>query len=163
MINSESYLRVYFGPRSEYYLKKYKAFHSGKKFSFNISAFFAGLFWFLYRKLYVQAVLLLLLSYILRYLVTLFYNVVVVDVEIQRLINLLLTATFGVICGFLGNYLYVKKSERQIKNALSKTENEDERIQLLKAAGGIAWTPIVLLLIATFLFTLVVTDGFKDF
>lgn len=162
MMNEENYLLAYFGPQAEYYLQKHKAFHSGKKFTFNVSALLAGLFWFLYRKLYAQAAMLFVLYNVFVYLTTLLNDFVIMDVKIRDTIKFLPIVILPVICGFVGNNLYVKKSDKQIRMLLSQTENEEERIELLKATGGIAWTPILLLILAHFLLALVITEGFKN-
>lgn len=50
--NSAGDLATYVQASSHKYLKKFKKFEDGKKFSFNFAAFFFAPYWFFYRKLY---------------------------------------------------------------------------------------------------------------
>src|SRR5688500_8755665 len=54
---NENYLRAFFDRQSDYYLLKYYEYHGGNKFTFNIGSFFCGIFWFLYRKLFLEFLL----------------------------------------------------------------------------------------------------------
>ena len=65
MIIDEKYLIAYFGKQSEYYLEKYKSYKSGDKYSFSVWAFLVGVLWFLYRKLWLEAHVIILIYFII--------------------------------------------------------------------------------------------------
>jgi hypothetical protein len=54
------YYRSYFGDDSSYYLPIMIDFEKGKKFRFNVWAFFLGLFWQIYHKLYLVLVFVII-------------------------------------------------------------------------------------------------------
>ncbi len=55
----EAYLSVYFGKNSDYYLDRWKEYKDGRKISFKPYAFLFGIFWFLYRKMYLIFLLII--------------------------------------------------------------------------------------------------------
>ena len=65
MIIDDKYLIAYSGKQSEYYLEKYKSYKSGDKFSFSAWAFLVGVLWFLYRKLWFEALVIILIYFII--------------------------------------------------------------------------------------------------
>ncbi|MEM9685154.1 MAG: DUF2628 domain-containing protein, partial [Pseudomonadota bacterium] len=62
----EELFLLYVGPRSDKFLRLYRARKQGKTpLSFNWAAFFVGLLWFYYRKLYFVGVCVLLIPVVL--------------------------------------------------------------------------------------------------
>ncbi|HEX5169904.1 MAG TPA: DUF2628 domain-containing protein [Cyclobacteriaceae bacterium] len=153
MIDDERYLIAYFGRQSDYYLEKYKAYHQGDRTTFNIGPFLAGVFWFLYRKLYKQLIIVMIAIIVLGFIEVLLYDLFDIGDDTQNVFDFLLTWVFGGILGFLGNRLYFEQADKKINRILSETSDEDERIRNLTRAGGVSWTPFVLLglLIVAFL------------
>jgi len=60
MTIEDKYLTAYFGKDSEYFIEKYNLYKSGYKFSFSAWPFFFGVHWFLYRKLWIEAIAVLI-------------------------------------------------------------------------------------------------------
>ncbi|MDU0372763.1 DUF2628 domain-containing protein [Hymenobacter endophyticus] len=52
----EEYVWNFFGRNAEYYLQTWRLRQKGKYITFNAAAFFLGLFWFLYRRMYLGSV-----------------------------------------------------------------------------------------------------------
>lgn len=132
----EKYLNVYFGSQSNYYTNMYKEFLNGRKFTFNVISFFFGPFWFLYRKLYIQGLLLLLLAAAVEQLGLLVLKHSGLAENIQTMIYLVLNLSLSMLAGFMGNYLYMRKMEKNMEEVIVATENEEQRIKLLQKKGG---------------------------
>jgi len=145
MIPDEKYLRCYFGHKSNYYVEIYKDYHSGNRFNVNIGAFFTGFFWFLYRKLYLHALVIFGSFFLLGILEQTIYETFWIGLEDQKIVYVIENCTIAFILGFTGNYFYIKKADREIQQVLSSTSDENERIRMLKRKGGISWIPFALL------------------
>jgi len=134
---------AYFGRQSDYYLSKYKAYHAGDKFTFNIGAFFFGLFWFLYRKLFIEFWAIIGLVLVTSVVEVLVFDAVGLNDASRKPYDYLLMFAFATAYGFIGNYLYIKKADKKIAGILAETENEDERIHLLHKKGGVSPAPFI--------------------
>ena len=106
MTNDLQLFELYFQKSKEYYLDKLTKYKSGQKFTFNIFAFLFGLFWFVYRKMYLQALIILLViigeGFIEQLILT---NSV--DENTSSIINIISTIAIATITGLLGNNLYI--------------------------------------------------------
>lgn len=152
MIEEEKHLVAYFGRQSDYYLEKYKAYHRGNRFTFNIGAFLVGLFWFLYRKLFMETLIIVLLLFLTGVIEAVVYELFSVSDEVQKVLLFGSTLLYATIYGFIGNALYLKRADKTIRKVLSGTEEEDERIKLLKKKGGVAWIPFAIIVLVIVLF-----------
>lgn len=127
-INEEKYLNAYFGKSADYYIIKYNQYHERNSlFPFSVPAFFLGVIWLLYRKLYLE-------SFFIIILLSLFPSFG----QFQNLINVSILLCLG----FWGNNLYIRKADRDISKIIASTDNEDERIEQLQAKGGTSWAPL---------------------
>ena len=119
------------GTKVEYYLPKFGRFRSeGGVASFNWPAFFFGPYWMAYRKMYVLAVVVMLIS----------------DVAVilnSGLINLLLM----IGCSVLGNFLYMKDIEHRTQKVLDL--EPEKRDAYIERNGGASFVPVVLLVVLT--------------
>lgn len=135
----ERYLRAYFGNSQEYYIEKYRRFLNGQKLSWNIAPFFLGLFWFLYRRLYVAFIVIIALTLLEGYLEGLIFP----NVE-PGVFMLPIGFAFAFAMGGIGNYLYLKKAEREIEKAFQAFDSEEARISYLERAGRPNWQGVLL-------------------
>jgi hypothetical protein len=145
MVTEEKYLISYFGKSSSYYLEKYRAYYNGKKFSFNNSAFFVGLFWFLYRKLWIEALLIFIILFAIGIIEQIIYKSLNTNEVTQKNILYFSFFCFASIYGFIGNYLYITKADKKIKKILTMTNDDDVRMKQLKEKGGVSLVPFILL------------------
>jgi Protein of unknown function (DUF2628) len=143
----DKYLVVYFDRQRDYYLERYRSYHLGDKFTFNIGAFFGGVLWFIYRKLFLEATIIVLLLIAYGILESLIYDLFSINSEFQKLSYIISSVVFAIVYGFIGNQRYFKCVEKRINNILLKTMDENERIRLLKKKGGVLWTPILIIAI----------------
>lgn len=143
----EKDLQTYFGKQPDYYLEKYKLFRAGEKYSFNTGAFLAGIFWFFYRKLWFEAIAFVFILIFLGIIENELLKLLSVQYDYQQIYFFFSNFIIGCIFGSIGNYLYFKKAEKDIKNLFSKNYNENERLQRLRKFGGTSWAPVILIFI----------------
>ena len=112
-------------------------FEKGKKFRFNVWAFFLGLFWQLYHKLYLVLVFVIVFMILELNIKNLVLSSLDLDKDVNYLFRLCETIVFGILYGFTGNYFLMQKARSTIKKVLS-TETDENRIhyKLIKAGSG---------------------------
>ena len=122
----ESLLGAFVGAdKRDYYLKKWKK--SGQ--TWNWAAFFLSIFWLGYRKMYMYLFIILGL-YLLFDLFVVFSGVNVGE-------DNTITITVAVICGFLGNYLYLQHANKEIQKVTEQQLGREEDVQAeLQRRGG---------------------------
>lgn len=129
--------RAYFGKDADYYLERLEKFNNGNKFIFNGYAFFFGILWFAYRKMYVEAIAIFGGIIFIEILINIIFNIE--NSNIDRFSGIL----YGLITGFIANYLYISKAKRIVEKV--KNENDlshDEPISYLSKEGGTSWAAV---------------------
>ncbi len=116
------------GKKQEYYVPKFKIMkQTGKKTSWNWGAFLFSAMWFVYRKMYLYAVLTFFvaggLSYISSYLSFAFY----------------------IVLGIFGNYIYMNHLEGISKEANTMDASNKEMFILKK--GGVNLTAVIVIMV----------------
>lgn len=149
---TEEDFMIFVGEKNtEYYLDKFYRYQSNQNFaSWNWAAFFLGMFWILYRKLYKFAGILFGINLLSVFLIG--------DSTILNLVIM-------IGCGVYGNLVYVKDSLRKIENIKrfsSSTNGMDLNNRLIHNGGVNLVGPIILLLLITplILITLLLYLGF---
>jgi hypothetical protein len=137
MIQNDTYLVAYFKRYPKYYIDRYKRYHHGEKFTFNIAPFFLGPFWLVYRKLYRETLLLLFFIIALAVVETFFFIYFNVSDKIYDAYESLTRIAFPLCSGFFANYFYFRRTDKNITKLLAKSENENERLALLKSHSGV--------------------------
>jgi len=127
-------LAAYVGPKADAYRSRFERFHPGGEtrfaFSWNWPAFFAGAWWYLYRKMYWWAILDLGVSVLLGW--TLFVPVL-----------------WAAARAVTGNYLYFRWADRKIREARTGIfggvpAGDASHLARLAREGGVhAWVPWV--------------------
>jgi hypothetical protein len=136
--------KAFFTQEGNYYADKLYKYEHGTKYSFNFWAGFLGLIWFCYRKLYVQAIVILLLTFVLAIVTTFVISFLIPDEQIIAPYNnaIIWTLSFFIL-GFVGNTLYIKKSKEVVEDFISKREIENINITMtaeLREKGGTSIT-----------------------
>jgi hypothetical protein len=150
----EKYLKAYFLIQSDYYFEKYKSYKSGDKIIFNVWPFLFGIFWFLYRKLWLEAFVILLL-----YLIIYTLNTGIAEPDNEWLVNSLFNIIIATGLGFSGNYFYLKNAEKKVQSVLSTISDEKQRVRVLSKKGGVSLAPYFLLFV--FLSIMVVLNAIQ--
>lgn len=143
---------AYFQDSSNYYLKQLNYYEKGKKFRFSFSAVLFGVFWFLYRKMYLEFFVIIIIFYA----ESQFENYVLAELigtEQTELFSFAVDIILMVILGIIGNNLYLKKAKRMVEQAQITSADPEQQKEFLAKKGG---TSIVLVMIAFALFVLAV-------
>lgn len=143
---------AYFQDSSNYYLEQLNYYEKGKKFRFSYSSVIFGLFWFLYRKMYLKFFVILIIFYT----ETQFENHVLarlIGTEQTKLFSLAVNIILTVTLGIIGNNLYLKKAKRMVEQAQITFADPEQQKEFLAKKGG---TSIVLVMVAFGLFVLAV-------
>lgn len=141
------YFENFFGERKDYFIPKLIALENGKKYSFNIGAFFFGIFWVLYRRLYIHSLII--------------FFVVIVESKIEKILLIRLGDTrdmeislrviwlivFGIILGYSGNYFYLKHSKKRVEVIVSSTDDETIKMKKLRKSGSGNWILVLSILL----------------
>ncbi|MEJ5173293.1 MAG: DUF2628 domain-containing protein [Hydrogenothermaceae bacterium] len=121
--------RLFVGKNGDYYIQKWEELSlSNSKISWNWAAFFFGLFWLGYRKMYPHAFGLMIFSLILQYV----QKVVNTDPVVVALTNL----SISIILGMFGNYLYYEYTKSKIQEIQTKFADENTRDLEIVRNGG---------------------------
>ena len=110
----------------------------GKMVKFNLVTCIFGVTWMVYRKMYVEALLFTLLTYIavvpLAFLAGIISYFLKMDLSFVPIIWAYLFT--WVILGFFGKYIYAKHITRKLRKLLDKHEGEEGFSKLLYKKGG---------------------------
>ncbi|WP_126652359.1 DUF2628 domain-containing protein [Chryseobacterium aureum] len=134
-MNQNQQYEDFFQESSSYYLEKLNLFEKGKKFTFNYAALIFGIFWFLYRKMYLEAIVIYSLFYIESCFES-FFLVKIIGTEQTKLVCYCISIIMLIIIGFCGNLLYFSKAKRTIKKAEEKFLTYEQQKEYLSKKGG---------------------------
>lgn len=143
----------FFQEKKDYYLEKLDFYQHGKKVTFNYTTFIFGLFWFLYRKMYLEA--FIIYSFIaLESIAEQLLLPQLIGYDNSLIFNIVSTVMILVIVGFTGNVLYIKKSIRLVDKAKKATQDIDEQKAWIYKKGGTSFVYIGLIVILLVLIAL---------
>ncbi len=129
----ERLLGAYVGAKNrEYYFNKW----AKSAQSWNWAAFFLSFLWLGYRKMY---------SYIFMVVgIFLLYDLIIVFSGFEFGMDSTIGITLSVICGLLGNYLYLMHANKEIKKVTEQNSRSMENIQAeLEKRGGTSWLGVL--------------------
>ena len=136
---------IFFQKSNSYYLEQLKYYEQGKKFRFSYSALIFGLFWFLYRKMYLEFFII----FIFYYLETIFENSVLtklIGIEQTKVVNFSVTIILLITLGIIGNNLYIKKAKRTLRKAEVKYSEIEKQKEFIVKKGGTSFIYVTILL-----------------
>lgn len=144
--NKEELYAAYFQKSSAYYLKRLEEYKKGNKTIFNVYAFFFGIFWLMYRKMYKEAVIIILILFVEGVL----ENAVLKNLpqQTQTSIDRILTIFFALVIGTAANSWYFRKAEKAVNDVTQQELDRDAQLKAIEAKGGVSYW-FLLLLIAT--------------
>jgi len=137
--------RIFIGERADYYIERFKKFEeTGGAVSWNWAAFFLGVVWMFYRKMYIYAVLIFTALIFLGALIAVFSpgnNLLAFGLQ--------LWVWFGF--GAFGNYLYYIFVKNRVSQIERSYPDENEQRTALAKSGGTSLPSAVLFVIVIFL------------
>lgn len=149
---SEEYIETFVGKNIEFYRPKWQkiAEKNNNPMSWNLAAFFLGMFWMLYRKMYKYTFIfaaLLALDIAIEW----FYPL---PESMGNVFNLIIAIMFG----FYGNVLYQHHVNTKVNEVLATYPPEQVEAELKRQGGVSMVTAIgVFLLFVAFIFAVVFT------
>ncbi|HYC85146.1 MAG TPA: DUF2628 domain-containing protein [Chryseosolibacter sp.] len=154
--SEEKYLQVFFERQADYYLRYYREYNSGNMFSFNTAPFIFGMFWMLYRKMFVETGFVFLFFLATSIAEELAYDFFNLGFDLQQGIGWGINIATAVALGFCGNLLYIHHATKRIAKVLRSTADEGERIEILAKKGGTSSAPFVVIAVLMIVFILIV-------
>lgn len=146
---------AYFGRSADYYLDVLERFRNGQQFVFNPYALLLGLLWFLFRKLYRQALMFFVISVLLGLLQTYLFRLPAISAY-QQTIGFVVTILLNLSYGIFGNYLYMRKAITDVEFAKSHSADKEEVLGYLSHKGGTTMHPVFILIILFLAYLLLV-------
>lgn len=151
MTNDVALYEAYFQKNKPYYLDRLERYRNGQKYSFNPFTFLFGLFWMLYRKMYIEAVVIILVLGVESFLEEL---ILPEDLgrETEQLVNIISTIVLATIVGFIGNYLYLRKAHKVVEKAKAELAGSEEQVAFLRKQGGVSHLFLAIILVVIIAF-----------
>ena len=137
--------RIFIGERADYYIERFKKFdETGGAISWNWAAFFLGVVWMFYRKMYLYAFLIFLALIFLGLLIA-----VLSPGNKLLAFGLQVWVWFGF--GAFGNYLYYTFVKNKVSQIERSYPDEETQKVILAKSGGTSLSSAVLFVIVIFL------------
>jgi hypothetical protein len=134
---------AYFKVSKEYYLLRLERFLNRDKYSFNIYAFLFALPWMMYRKLYKELGIFVLILIVIGVL----EEICQFQQNFGPVYDLVINLGTGTAIGMLANNLYFKKAIKIVEKAKQNFESKEEQMAFLRKKGGISYLFLILLVI----------------
>ena len=138
-------MAVFVGPNYGFYARRWaQAERFGGMISWNWAAFFLGLFWLAYRKMYLYCGVVIALALFM----TGMAQAMRIPPEQVQLWQMYIAPIFSMLMGFFGNWLYRLHAERKIRQITASSASNPQLTPLLLAQQGGASLVSVLAVIA---------------
>ena len=158
----EEYYKEFFGGEDEYYLNIVRSYNNGRKLIFNPYAFFLGLFWMLYRKMYRTIFIWFLIVIVIEIIVGFLYDHYLISDKVYTAYDYGSRFLSGSILGFFGNKFYKKEAERKISKIVANTVSEEEIMTEIGNKGGTTLIPHLIIVIILGLLAYLFHNGYLD-
>jgi hypothetical protein len=136
--------KEFFTHEKEYYAEKLVNFEQGKKYSFNFWAGLFGLSWFCYRKMYIQCIIIFIINSIFAVATAIAISIInPFNVGNYLYSQFVVWPLSFVVLGFLGNYLYLKKSMKIVDQVImndNPQKSETLKVAEIREKGGTSMT-----------------------
>jgi len=127
---------TYIGQNSPFYLDKWKT-HSESRFKgWNWAAFFFGIQWMTYRRMYIEALLYYLLTVVVGIIIGLILGVFGIRID-----GSLLRSILQLFVGIFGNAIYRNKALRVLRK--SGYLDETGRLLVMQTKGGVSVVGVI--------------------
>lgn len=153
---NKEYFEIFVDTGKDYYLEILNDHEQGKKIQFNSMAFFYGLGWFLFRKMYIETFILLIPLVLVGAMEQFILNQLgLTNAPLISFLHLIIILLIAGMLGYFGNWIYIAHVNRKL-NSLTEKYNFDEillKSKIQKQGGtsfiaiGIWFTLIISMLI----------------
>ncbi|MBO0952407.1 DUF2628 domain-containing protein [Fibrella forsythiae] len=147
-------LRFFFGPQADYYTGVAEDLDEGKT-RFNEGAFFFGMFWMAYRKMYANAAI----TFTFIMTESVLEDWLIPEVSKTFVYSLVSNILIASVIGFAGNRLYINFARKRVAAIAPNVDvpTDSEVIARLRKQGGVSWRGPLVVLVA---FLVLVTGMF---
>lgn len=128
-------LRAFVGPGADYYLDVAQDFRDGVRYRYHIPAFFLGVLWMLYRKMYAVFFITVLVLTLEQQLEKLGFP----QLEKIPAWNVLLNLITASVIGFLANRWYLSHALDKIAEVQALNLPDEQTLAELRRRGGTSW------------------------
>lgn len=136
-------LRAFVGPSADYYLDVARDFRDGVRYRYHIPAFFLGILWMLYRKMYALFVITALVMTLEQQLETWLFP----QLEKIPAWNVLLNLLTASVVGVFANRWYLSHALDKIAEVQTLNLPDEQTLAELRRRGGTSWLGPVALLV----------------
>ncbi|WP_298547134.1 DUF2628 domain-containing protein [uncultured Aquimarina sp.] len=162
MKHTEEHYTSFFMDEDDYYIDVVRSYGNGRRFRFSPYAFFLGVFWLLYRKMYLTVFTLFLLGMAETMFMDLLYENYLISDRTYKTIDIISRILWSAGLGFFGNKFYILEANRKISKVLNKNlSEEDTRVQLGKL-GGTTLLPHLIIIILTGVLAFLFSQGYIE-
>ena len=130
------YFQALFGKDKDYWTTEAVRLEMEDRTRFNIFALVFGIFWFLYRKMYREALVILIIIMAITYLEEVMLANNFIDQASQFDISLSINLGVSIVLGLIGNRLYLNHCARKVADLQEAALSEEQKIKALEARGG---------------------------
>lgn len=142
---SEEELNKFIGKDPDYYLEKFKDLEI-RNTVFNVFAFFGGILWTFYRKMYLYGFIIMGIITLEAILEDVILDLTGTTEKYGQILNFYVSVLIFFLIGFYGNSLYKKHVYNQIKNIKEKNIDESTYHEKLRKKGGVTYVPLIIFL-----------------
>ena len=139
-----------------------RSFETGRRFRFNPYAFFLGLFWLLYRKMYLTTFTVLLLTILSTFVEDLLYENYIISTNTYNSLDTISRVLWASILGFLANKFYEMEANWKISKVLSKNLSDQETTKKIAKVGGTTLIPHLIIVVIIGVAMLLFHMGYLD-
>lgn len=125
-----------FDKDKDYWTREAVQLEMQNKTSFNIYALLFGVFWFLYRKMYREALIIFFIIIAISYAEEVLLANEFINQDAYEVLSLVITLGTSILLGFLANRLYIWSCQRKVQMIQKVYESEEQRLEALRASGG---------------------------
>lgn len=164
----DRYWSAYFGSESSYYMNELMKLRGGRGLEFRVVAFFFGMLWMTYRKMYVVALSVFILIMLEGTLEGVIEELVPDVASIVEGLGSIVSIGISVAMGIYGNRLYLWDARRNIRQVLVEMPASHEQEIMARIAGrggssGLAVFLAMVLLVVLMLIGANLIDAMSSF
>lgn len=160
MKHTEQHYIAFFANEENYYLDVINSYDNGRRFTFNPYAFFLGIFWLLYRKMYLTVFILFIVGIAEAFFTDFLYENYLISDRVYETLDIISRILWASVLGFFGNKFYMLEANRKISKVLHKNLSEVAVHMKLRKVGGTTLIPHMVIVILIGLLAFLSSQGY---